>query len=76
MEIVDFCVVADDGDNGGKQRDGNRPDEGDGESSAHAANEIRDGGGRIERGAVAPVPSIDRSSFPPHDDDDNGEVHA
>jgi hypothetical protein len=22
------------------------------------------------------VPSIDRSSFPPHDDDDNGEVHA
>ena len=36
MEIVDFGVVADDGDDGGKQqRDGNRPDEGDGESSHH-----------------------------------------
>ena len=60
---------------GGKQRDGNRPNEGEGESSSHAANKIRDGGGRIERGAVAPVPSNERSSFPPHDNNDS-EEHA
>ena len=75
MEIVDFHVVADDGDDGGKQRDENRPNEGEGKSSAHAANKIRGGGGRIERGAVAPVPSNERSSFPPHDDNDS-EEHA